>query len=130
MLGIGLIHKAQGLHDGQILDTPGRDNGAALDLGLYIGAGKTKEAIFAAEDILFHTSVGAGDLEGGEGGIIAFGGEQQIFIIVCFFYLIADQGIHQEAAVLLGDGNADVTVIELHGILVFAAGGGGKCRHR
>ena len=85
VLGVRLIHEAQGLGNGQVLNAPGGDNGAALDFRLHCGGVNAKEAILPSKDVLFHRSVGTGDLEGGEGGIIAFRGVQQILAVVRFF---------------------------------------------
>ena len=107
------VQQGQGLGHGQVLDTPGGNDGVAFLGQFHTSRAKAKETVCPSENVLFCFAVGTGDAERGVGCIVIRGGIKQIFVVICLIQLISFHGVNEEAAVLSGDADLQITVGQL-----------------
>ena len=124
------VQQGQGLGHGQVLDTPGGNDGVAFLGQFHSSRAKAKETVCPSENVLFCFAVGTGDAERGVGCIVIRGGIKQIFVVICLIQLIAFHGVNEEAAVLSGDADLQITVGQLQFIGCVICRQDGSRKHR
>ena len=101
-------HQTDGLSEGQIIHRPLGDQ-HSVNLGhCHCRAAR----VLSAKDIFSGLSV-PGHLKGGEGGVVLIVLIYQITIVIGLVYLITFHGADTKAAVLRGDCDFDIAIVQL-----------------